>query len=173
MNPAQDMDGNHWGATIADIITVELRDDVDPTLVVASFTNKTLSTTGICTLAVPYSLGDLYYITVKHRNSIQTWSALPISFNQLTINYNFTTAATQAFGDNQKQIATGVYALFVGDVNQDEVIDLSDLVAMDTDLTNGTVDYVVYDLNGDGVVDLSDLVAIDVNLTNGVVSMYP
>jgi hypothetical protein len=173
MIPAQDDMGNHWGATIADVITVELRDDIDPTIVVASFTNQILSTNGICTLAVPFSLGDLYYIAVKHRNSIQTWSALPISFNQLTINYNFTTAATQAFGDNQKQVGTGVYAFFVGDVNQDEVIDLSDLVAMDTDLTNGTVDYVVYDLNGDGVVDLSDLVAIDINLTNGVVSMYP
>ncbi len=44
---------------------------------------------------------------------------------------------------------------------------------MDTDLTNGTVAYVVYDLNGDGVVDLSDLVAIDVNLTNGIVALYP
>jgi Ca2+-binding EF-hand superfamily protein len=78
-----------------------------------------------------------------------------------------------AFADNMKEVATGVYALYVGDVNQDEVIDLSDLVDMDTDLTNGTVAYVVYDLNGDGVVDLSDLVAIDENLTNGVVSMYP
>jgi hypothetical protein len=61
----------------------------------------------------------------------------------------------------------------VGDINQDGVVDLSDLVYMDNDLTNGTVAYVVTDLNGDGVVDLSDLVIIDGNITNGAVVVTP
>jgi hypothetical protein len=44
---------------------------------------------------------------------------------------------------------------------------------MNADLTLGSVAYIVYDLNGDGVVDLSDLVIIDENLTNGAVVMTP
>jgi hypothetical protein len=44
---------------------------------------------------------------------------------------------------------------------------------MDADLTNGTLGYIVYDLNGDVVVDISDLVKIDENLTNGVVVITP
>jgi hypothetical protein len=44
---------------------------------------------------------------------------------------------------------------------------------MDADLTNGTLGYIVYDMNGDGVIDISDLVIIDENLTNGVVVMTP
>jgi hypothetical protein len=172
MNEAQDDMGSHWGTGIADHIDVELRNGTTSALEQA-FTGQVLNTDGTCTVTVPSSMGDSYYIAIKHRNSVQTWTALPISFGGTAINYNFTTAATMAFADNMKEVATGVYALYVGDVNQDEVIDLSDLVDMDTDLTNGTVAYVVYDLNGDGVVDLSDLVAIDENLTNGVVSMYP
>jgi hypothetical protein len=173
MRPAQDDMGDHWGPTIADVITIELHNAIDPTITEATFTNQSLNTNGSCIVTVPANLGDQYYIVIKHRNSVVTWSAIPMAFNTSIINYDFTTAASQAFGDNQKELGLGVYALFVGDVNQDEVIDLSDLVAMDYDLTNGTVDYVVYDLNGDGVVDLSDLVAIDVNLTNGIVALYP
>jgi hypothetical protein len=173
MNPAQDDMGDHWGSTIADEITVELRDAVDPSIIQATFTNQMLNTNGSCTVTIPSSLNDSYYIVIKHRNSIQTWSEIPLGFTNSPINYDFSIAASKAFGDNQIEVSPGVYALFVGDVNQDEVIDLSDLVEMDTDLTNGTVAYVVYDLNGDGVVDLSDLVAIDVNLTNGIVALYP
>ena len=173
MNPAQDDMGDHWGSTIADVITVELHDAVNPSIIQATFTNQMLNTNGSCTVTIPSSLSDSYYIVIKHRNSIQTWSEIPLGFTNSPINYDFSIAASKAFGDNQIEVSPGVYALFVGDVNQDEVIDLSDLVEMDTDLTNGTVAYVVYDLNGDGVVDLSDLVAIDVNLTNGIVALYP
>lgn len=173
MNEVADELGVHWGAGIADKITVELHNATTPAIVETSFNEKILHTNGSCSFDIPYNLGDSYYVVIKHRNSIQTWSAAPVSFATPTINYNFTTAATTAFGNNLKEVGIGIYAIYVGDVNQDEVIDLSDLVSMDTDLTNGTVAYIVYDLNGDGVVDLSDLVAIDENLTNGVVVMYP
>jgi len=173
MNPVQDELGDKWSATIADKITIELHNSSIPSITEATFTNQDLSTNGTCSVNIPFNIGDSYYIVIKHRNSIQTWSAIPMAFNTSVINYNFSIAASQAYADNQKQLAPGLFGLFVGDVNQDEVIDLSDLVDMDVDLTIGTVAYTVYDLNGDGVVDLSDLVAIDESLTNGVVSMYP
>ncbi len=174
MNAVSDEYGYHWGADIADQVTVEIHNGTYPYTLVQSFTNIILNTNGTLSINdVPAYLGDSYYIVIKHRNSIQTWSALPISFNNSVINYNYTTSAISAYGSNLKPVGNGLFAIYIGDVNQDEVIDLSDLVSMDTDLTNGTVAYIVYDLNGDGVVDLSDLVAIDENLTNGVVSMYP
>ena len=173
MNAAQDEMGNHFGSEVADQINVELHNNFDPSIIEATLTNQNLSVDGNCKLTVPSTLNSSYYIVIKHRNSISIWSALPISFSASVVNYNFTTASTQAYGDNLKEVATTVYAIYTGDVNQDEVVDLSDLVAMDTDLTNGTVAYITYDLNGDGVVDLSDLVAIDENLTNGVVATYP
>lgn len=173
MNTAMNDFEEQWGAGIADKITVELHNTLTTSIIEASFTNQNLDVNGNCSIIVPNSFNDLYYLVIKHRNSITTWSSLPVSFNTPIINYNFTNSITTAFGDNLKMVGAGKYALFVGDVNQDDVIDLSDLVAMDTDLTNGTVAYIVYDLNGDGVVDLSDLVAIDENLTNGIVAMYP
>jgi hypothetical protein len=174
MNAASDDAGPHWGSTIADQVTVELHNGISPYALVQSFTNKILNTNGTLSINdIPANLSGNYYIVIKHRNSIATWSNLPISFASSVINYNFTTSASSVYGDNLKPVGIGLFAIFVGDVNQDEVIDLSDLVDMDTDLTNGTVAYVVYDLNGDGVVDLSDLVAIDENLTNGVVAINP
>ncbi len=174
MNAAADDLGPHWGSTIADQVTVELHNGTSPYALVQSFTNKILNTNGTLSINdIPANLGGNYYIVIKHRNSIVTWSNLPISFANSVISYNFTTSVNSAYGSNLKPIGIGLFAVYFGDVNQDEVIDLSDLVDMDTDLTNGTVAYVVYDLNGDGVVDLSDLVAIDENLTNGVVGINP
>ncbi len=173
MNPVQDDMGDYIGPNAADYIDIELRNSTNPSIIESSLTNQILGINGICQINIPASLSDAYYITIKHRNSIATWSANPVSFTNQSVNYNFTDASNKAYGDNLKQVAAGIYAIYVGDVNQDEVIDLSDLVNMDFDLTYGTVDYIVYDLNGDGVVDLSDLVTIDENLTNGCVSLYP
>lgn len=173
MNPVQDDMGDHFGANIADQITVELYNAQNPSLLEVAYTNQFLYTNGNCNIAIPSALSDAYYIVIKHRNSIATWSALPVSFSGNSVNYNFTTSESSAYGDNLKQVATGKYAIIVGDVNQDEVIDVFDLLDMDADLTNGTVEYIVYDLNGDGVVDIFDLLVVDESLTNGVVSMYP
>jgi len=173
MNPVQDDMGDHFGSNIADFISVELYNAQNPSLLEVSFTNQFLHTNGICSISVPSTLSDAYYIVVKHRNSIATWSASPVSFSGNNVTYNFTTSASKAYGDNLKEVANGVYAIMVGDVNQDEVVDLVDLVEMDFDLTVGTVDYIVYDLNGDGVVDIIDLIVIDENLINGVAAIYP
>ena len=112
-------------------------------------------------------------MAIRHRNHIETWSSFPVSFANDTVTYDFTNAIDKAYGDNQKQVSPGKFAILVGDVNQDGVVDLSDLVNMDSDLTNGSLGYIVYDLNGDGIIDLSDLVKIDENLTNGVVVITP
>src|SRR4029079_1021011 len=39
--------------------------------------------------------GNSYFIRVRHRNAIETWSKNPVLFNRVT-NYDFTTAANMA-----------------------------------------------------------------------------
>jgi hypothetical protein len=172
LNKAQDENGDHFIGNKADNINVLLYDTTNYQLVYGSEDNS-LSTMGKVELTLQPNYSASYYIAITNRNHLQTWSAAPLSFAGDTIAYDFTTSATKAFGDNQKEVAPGIFAIMVGDANQDGVVDISDLVAMDSDLTNGTLGYIVYDLNGDGVIDISDLVKIDENLTNGVVVITP
>ena len=169
---AQDENGNHFAGDTADLITVGLASISNPNLITDLFDTK-IQTNGKVSFFVPLLFNDSNYIVIKHRNHLETWSAMPVSFATDTVNYNFIPSASKAFGNNQKLVANGKYGIMVGDTNQDGVVDISDLVAMDADLTNGTLGYIVYDLNGDGVVDLSDLVKIDENLTNGAVVITP
>lgn len=77
-----------------------------------------------------------------------------------------------AYGDNQKQVEPGVWAIYSGDVNQDGVIDLLDQIDVDNDVSNFSGGYVVTDLNGDATVDLLDQIVLDNNVAAfiGVVS---
>jgi uncharacterized protein (TIGR02145 family) len=70
--------------------------------------------------------------------------------------YDFTTAASQAYGNNQIEVAPGIYAIYSGDMNQDGTINEADLPIFTTANTTAAHGYVVSDLNGDGSVDLLD-----------------
>jgi len=165
--------GEHFGGDTADLITVELRDTSNFSLKFISTPNTSIDTNGFINSSIGASLNQQYYIVLKHRNHLETWSSTPVEFSTDSVFFDFSNSSSNAYGNNQKQVEPGKFALFVGDVNQDGVIDIFDLVDMDSDLTNGTTGYIVYDLNGDGVVDIFDLVTIDINLTNGVVSIIP
>lgn len=113
----------------------------------------------------------VYYIVVKHRNSLETWSKSGgESFtNSSALNYDFTGSASQAYGNNLKQLGTK-YCIFSGDVNQDGAVDLSDVSAIDNDIYNFTFGNTVTDLNGDDFVDVSDILICD-NNSFGFVSL--
>lgn len=74
-------------------------------------------------------------------------------------NWNF--SITKAYGDNQKEVAPGVFALYVGDVNQDGLVDGSDMSDTETDNNNFITGYIVTDINGDGLVDGSDMSLVE------------
>ena len=63
--------------------------------------------------------------------------------------------------------------MYSGDVNQDGVIDLSDLSLVDTDNLNFQTGYRVTDLNGDLLIDLSDLQIVDTNNLNFISKINP
>src|SRR5204863_1703244 len=87
-----------------------------------------LNTNGTATYDFPPALtGQTRYIEVRHRNSIQTWSASPVTFAVLN-SYDFTSAATSAYGNNliKVDVPLNKWAIYSGNLNQDENVDLID-----------------------------------------------
>jgi len=82
-------------------------------------------------------------------------------------------AQNNAYGDNQKQVEPGVFAIYSGDINQDGAIDISDQSNLDNDLQNFASGYVLSDLNGDSTVDISDQSILDNNIFNFIGVMSP
>lgn len=117
-----------------------------------------------------------YYIVVKHRNSIETWSKSGgehlIKGDGSVYNYDFTTAACQAYGCNQTLKGTK-YCIYSGDVNQDCLVDVADMSLTDNDAWNSAGGYIQTDVNGDYFVDLSDLAIVDNNAYNFVSCVKP
>ena len=158
-------------ATETDTIIVELHHQTTHALIDSKkavlLTNGTVSATF-------FQPAGSYYIAVRHRNTLQTWTAAAVACTASTPLYNFTTAANKAFADNQVQVAAAVWAFYTGDLNQDEFIDVSDYPSFDTDNLGGVNGvYVNTDMNGDGFVDVSDYPIFDNNNLNGVVSIHP
>ena len=155
-----------------DTITVQLRNASAPYTVVAS--TKTILKTDGTTIASFASLvpNGNYYIVVKHRNAIETWSANPINLPTIST-YDFSTAANKAFGNNQRNIGNGQYAIYSGDINGDENIDLLDLGDVEADITAFNFGYFATDLNGDGNVDLLDGPIVENNINGFIFSSHP
>ncbi len=117
-----------------------------------------------------------YYLHVSHRNSVETWSAAPISFARGGIvGYDFTASASQAFGNNQTQVDNSPFrfAVYSGDVNQDGTVDASDAGAIDNDAFNFISGYVNTDITGDNNVDASDASIVDNNAYSFVGKVTP
>jgi len=175
MNQAHNDNAPEFSAGISDKITVELHDAL--TLVTVHYQNSDvmLHTDGTATLTdIPAGLTDEYYIVVKHRNSVETWSKFPVSFTGTgSVDYNFTTAATQAYGDNMIAVQGGFYAIYSGDINTDGTIDGSDLSEIDNALTLILEGYIPEDINGDGKIDATDVAFIDDNATRLIHLLKP
>ncbi len=101
-----------------------------------------------------------YYITIRHLNTIETWSKIGgevIIADGTVYYYDFTTSSSQAYGNNLK-LKGSKYCLYSGDINQDGFIDLLDVVPIYNGAKNFiTGNYLVTDLTGDGIVDLLDV----------------
>lgn len=113
-----------------------------------------------------------YFITIKHRNSIETWSSAGVAFVSDSISYDFTSSSSQAYGNNMI-LKGSKYTFYSGDVNQDGIIDASDLSLVDNAAFNTVSGYVKEDVTGDNFVDASDLSIVDNNVARGVTVVRP
>lgn len=117
-----------------------------------------------------------YYLEVEHRNSIETWSANPVAFDFLsgTINYDFTIDPDSAYGSNQIEVDTlPRYAIYGGDVDQNDFVELPDIVSIFNDANIFAGGYIVTDCTGDDFADLTDLTIAFNNSSNFVEAMKP
>ncbi len=182
MDKTQDMDGDHFTGAICDSISVSLAQASNPYTIIKTF-NTTFDTTGITTtINVPGTDISPYFIIINTRNTIETWSSVPVSFNTDSINYDFTNDVSKAFGDNLIQVSTNKFAAYSGDISgilgiKDGIIniwDLEEVFNAMNDIT-GTLDlgYVISDITGNANVDIIDLSKVFDNVNLGVVSSNP
>jgi hypothetical protein len=127
---------------------------------------------GQATLSIPGNFNGSYYITVKHRNSLPTTTANPVSFLGAMIDYSFD-AANKAYGGNLKEVGEGLYAIFAGDVNQDGAINNLDMLEVDSQASNFGVGYISEDINGDGSIDALDMILLDNNAALLISAILP
>jgi hypothetical protein len=147
--------------SLADSITVELHSPIHPYAVVAS-KKAVVNTSGIASMSFPAISGE-YYIAIKHRNSLETWSAWPVNMTSST-SYDFTDAASKAFGNNQSSLGASKYGLFSGDLNQDGVIESQDYIEMENSIFSILFGYQISDITGDGVVESDDYLLMENNI---------
>lgn len=117
-----------------------------------------------------------YYLQIKHRNSIETWSSSAVSYTPgKTAVFDFTSSISRSYGSNQIQADDSPlrFALYGGDVNQDGIIDASDLNETDNAASVLKEGYNPEDVTGDNIVDAGDLSITENNAALGIMLIRP
>ncbi|MEI8204414.1 MAG: FG-GAP-like repeat-containing protein [Bacteroidota bacterium] len=183
MVEAQDIDWNtgltfaKYGTGIVDKIQVDLYEQNPPYNYVVGYTDINLTTNGLASFQVPTNINGNYYLKISTRNHLAVWSAIAVPFNTATINYDFTTLAANAYqapggNDPQIQIATGVFAFFLGDLDQSFSVDFDDFNLFEPYLNGGTYGFTIADFNGNGLVDFDDFNLFEPRLNQGPFTQY-
>jgi hypothetical protein len=172
MRQAMDAVGSHWPTGIADHITVELHNSTTYSTIVYTATDVPLSITGSANVVIPAIYNGSYFITIKHRNSIETTTLTAISFAGSTINQSYG-APANVFGGNLGLSLDNYYLIYAGDVNHDGVIDSRDFSSVDNDSFNYVSGYISTDVDGNGIIDTRDFNAIDNSGFNYISTIHP
>jgi hypothetical protein len=166
--PAYNENGPNFGVDIADLITIELHNSFNYNIIEYS-TNAELNLNGNASIQIPNTLNGSYYLTVKHRNSIETTSAQPVSFYNSSITYSFD-LPSKAYGNNLKMMQTN-YDIYSGDVNNDNYIEYIDVVSIYN--KSGYSGYLQEDIDGNGFIEFPDWIIAYNNSINGIGSILP
>jgi len=160
-----------------DTVKVYLRDTAAPYAILDSASGPVDSAAYFGKFQFTYAPSSLYYIVVKHFNSIETWSKaggeLLISNSADSNSFSFITDSTQAYGNNTVLSRTR-YCMYTGDVDQDGFVDQTDVIAIYNDENNFVSGVrIPTDLTGDSFVDLRDVIRCYNNAIKFVKSEYP
>lgn len=162
--------------TESDTITVNLWSPANLANTDPDYSAKAvLHTDGTAIVQFPAAVNDnSYYIAVRHRNHIETWSHDPVLFAAST-SYDFRHALNAAYDDGanspMKALGDGNFGLYAGDNTQDGAIDGTDMNIIDNEI--GFFGYNVSDINGDGGTDGLDMNYIDNNSQLGLFFARP
>jgi hypothetical protein len=153
---------------IVDWVLVEIRDTTSAELATPAtrveraagflFKNGQIrSTDGTSNLRFTQTISDSLFVVVWHRNHLGIISTHPVSEAGGIYTYDFSTSADQALGGTlaQKDLGSGVYGLFAGDIDASGTIDDSDKsVIWNTEA--GNTGYLASDADLDGQTDNPD-----------------
>lgn len=157
---------------VKDTVRVDLRSSSSPYAIVDSAKCLTDSA-GNGNYSFSSALNNTgYYVVVKHRNTIETWSSVPVSFTDFLADYDFTNSVSKAYGNNLVQKGSK-FCIYSGDPNHDNSVDGGDLSLVENDIHNSVTGYVSTDLDGDGSVDSGDLSIVENNVFKSVASVRP
>ncbi len=147
-----------------DTFTVVLRNAIAPFAAVDSAESIIDPQTFTGSFTFNNAPSGTYYLQLLSKNGIETWSKSggEIYTRGATLNYDFTTSYSRAYGNNLV-LKGEKYCIYSGDINQDAVIDGSDVLMVDNDAANFVTGYVNSDVDGDGFVDGNDLAIVDNN----------
>ncbi len=165
---------------LCDTIIAELHNVNSPYGIVFS-SKSTLSTSGTGNFYFPREAGGNYYLAIRHRNGMETWSANPVYIADKTT-YNFTNAQNKAYGNNQSNLGDGNFAIWSGDISdaatstsglQDGIVESTDYGNMENAVYYTLNGYLAEDITGDGIVESADYGLMENNVYYTVVSMRP
>ena len=157
---------------VQDTIRIYLRNNSSPFNAVDSAKTH-LNSSGSSSVSFPNAIGGNYYIQIKHRNALESWSSAAVGFvNGTVTNYDFTTSQSQTFGNNSV-LKSGIYCIYSGDINHDGYINLDDVIGINNDAAFFVNGYTVTDINGDNIIDLNDILIASNNSGNFVSLIRP
>ncbi|MFK7923230.1 MAG: hypothetical protein AB8H47_14800, partial [Bacteroidia bacterium] len=114
---------------IVDWVFVELRDDDDSTLVLATRSallqrdGDIVGLDGNSPVSFPGMSGDDYFVAIRHRNHLPVMTANAVSLSGISATIDFTDPNTLTYGENaQKQLSATVMGMWAGDINQDNTV---------------------------------------------------
>ncbi len=141
---------------VRDTITVFLHNTVYPYHIIDSASAVIDSTDFSGRFIFNNTQNGLYYLRIKNRNVLETWSSEGGVYLAKGINnsYDFTDSENKALGFRTKLIGSK-YCLISGDVNQDGVINAIDRAAL-VSAMNYSSENSNNDLDGNGIVDFRD-----------------
>jgi hypothetical protein len=184
-NLAESGSSTPGAVTDVDVITVELRSAANLNAVAYSV-SPILQTNGNVQCVFPASaIGGSYYVVVKHRSANPLWSASPIAItastalnfaNNAIISYSDESPTSQFYVSPVHEIASGLYGMWLGELNDDEFLDSQDFPAFDADVYSSAYlgTYMLDgDLNGDAYVDATDYAVFDFNSRQGAYLQRP
>jgi hypothetical protein len=147
-------------AGVVDWVLVRLRNPMTMAVITtrAAFVKSNGDIVGLDGVSpVAFSTANgMYAVTVHHRNHLDVRATGTIDFTSGTANVNLTTQSS-----GQLLVAPGVYALVKGDVNQDGIVNNTDLVTLAPNASIGFSNvYNLFDINMDALVNSTDLIQL-------------
>lgn len=165
----------------SDTVRVYLRQTSSPFNIADSAKAVVSATSFTGNFLFKYAPSGTYYLQLRHRNHLETWSKIGgqvYTAGSGSNSYDFTSSVSQAYNSNQIQLGSKS-CVYSGDITggntsneifgyQDGVVDASDLSNLENVTGFGPTGYITEDINGDDIADASDLSLLENNTGIGI-----